>query len=62
VPASVSQDPQEAHRLPAVHAADTPKDDERTIPMLGRHPEEPDVEDDAEDTAPVIRGPWSAGS
>nr|WP_246336548.1 YihY/virulence factor BrkB family protein [Flexivirga oryzae] len=62
MPTRASQDPLEAHRLPAVHAAGAPKNDERTIPLVGRHPTEADDEDDdVEDTAPVIRGPWSAG-
>lgn len=58
MPTRASQDPHEAHRLPAVRQNEST--DERTIPLVSR-PAEPELEDDdVEDTAPVIRGPWSA--
>ncbi|WP_220093582.1 YihY/virulence factor BrkB family protein [Flexivirga caeni] len=60
MPARPSQDPREAHRLPPVPAPGPGRDEARTIPMVGRHPVATDDEDDVNDTAPVIRGPWSA--
>lgn len=60
LPTRPSQDPHEAHRLPAVHH-DRASGDERTIPLVGRHAPPPDENDEGtEKTAPVIRGPWSA--
>lgn len=62
LPTRPSQDPHEAHRLPGVPHPDGPRHDERTIPLVSRHAEAstPDDAHGTDDTAPVIRGPWSA--
>lgn len=58
VPTRATEAPHEAHRLPS-HPSRGPDGDERTIPLVTRH-SEPENDEDEEDTAPVIRGPWSA--
>jgi len=60
MPTRASKDPREAHRLPTTPSGQ--ESDERTIPLVRRHAEGADagVDEDEEDTAPVIRGPWSA--
>lgn len=56
MPTRATEAPQDAHRLPSRPSASPA--DERTIPLVRRHTA-PEGEDE-EDTAPVIRGPWSA--
>lgn len=64
MPTKTPTDPQDAHRLPSSRAGAGPNHDERTIPLVRQHSETDDEDeedgDDQEDTAPVIRGPWSA--
>ncbi|WP_229749786.1 YihY/virulence factor BrkB family protein [Flexivirga endophytica] len=62
MPTRASQAPDEAHRLPARHHGAARQEDERTIPLVRRHSEAVETTEaaDDEDTAPVIRGPWSA--
>ena len=57
MPTRATEAPQEAHRLPT-HPSKSLDDDERTIPLVTRHSGA--ESGDEEDTAPVIRGPWSA--
>lgn len=59
LPTRAPQDPHGAHRLPGSPAGAGPVHDERTIPLVHRHAET-ENEEEEEDTAPVIRGPWSA--
>lgn len=58
MPTRASDALHEAHRLPSAHRSQGADGDERTIPLVTRRSEAEG--EDEEDTAPVIRGPWSA--